>query len=173
MGRVRALHGGGWIGLLQVIITHGGFHPLVWVCHSVIATTFSNVAGGRNEEGLKRLFHYVETELGKIMEKVQAPNILATQGWMENKGLSFHSRSSCPIWAIEKFWFWSISRWGSGTKTRQMSDTWREGNFFAHSFLKSRWLFRRNVYEECMDGLMCSLLFLPLWAEGSICYWAA
>lgn len=78
---------------------------------------------------------------------IQAPNILATLGWMENKGLSFHSRNSHSIWVIEKFWFWSISWWGLGTKTRQMSDTWREGNFFAHSFLKSSWLVWRNVWR--------------------------
>lgn len=52
----------------QVITSHRGFHPLVWVYDSVIATTFPNMSGWRNKEGIKRLFHYVETELGKIMK---------------------------------------------------------------------------------------------------------
>lgn len=106
---------------------------------------------------------------------IQAPNlwVLGALGWMENEGLFFHSRNSYPIWVIEMFWFWSISRWRLGTKTRRMSDTWRDGNCFTHSFLKTRWLVRRNICEECMDGLTCSLPFLPSWAGGSVCYRAA
>lgn len=52
----------------QVITSHRSFCPLVWVYDSVIATTFPNMAGWRNKDGIKRLFHYVETEWGKIMK---------------------------------------------------------------------------------------------------------
>lgn len=56
---------GGQNGKL-VLITHGGFHLLFLVHCSVIARTFPNMAGGRNED----LFHYVKTELNKMMKKV-------------------------------------------------------------------------------------------------------
>lgn len=36
----------------------------------MIATTSPNIAGVRNEEGIKCLFYYVEAESGKIMKKV-------------------------------------------------------------------------------------------------------